>query len=283
MILVTGATGTVGSELVKQLKAAGAKFRVAVSSVTKAKKANAEGLEAAVLDYTDPNTFRYALQGVDKLFLLSPPGNTNLEEPLIEAAKKANVKHIVKLSVIGADSGATIFGREHGAMEKAILKSGVPYTFLRPNGFMQNYMNNFGASIKQQGSFFLAQGDSKYSVVDVKDIAAVAVKALTEPGHENKTYTITGPESLSNAQIAEKLSKVAGKKVTYVALTDEQMRAGMSQQGVPPVVIDALIDLMHFYVSGKASAVSQDVKKVTGRDATTFDQFAQENAAAFRE
>src|SRR5437763_10781549 len=152
MILVTGSTGTVGSELVKQLKTAGAKFRVAVSSLTKAKKANAEGLEAAVMDYTDPETFRYALQGVDKLFLLSPPGSTQVEAPLIEAARKSDVKHIVKLSVIGAESGATIFAREHAAMEKAILKSGIPYTFLRPNGFMQNYINQFATSIKAQGA-----------------------------------------------------------------------------------------------------------------------------------
>jgi len=282
MILVTGSTGTVGSELVRQLKAAGAKFRVAVSSLTKAKKANAEGLEAAVLDYTDPETFRYALQGVDKLFLLSPPGSTHVEAAVIEAARKADVKHIVKLSVIGAESGATIFAREHAAMEKEILKSGIPYTFLRCNAFMQNYINNFATSIKAQSAFYLAQGDSRCSVVDVKDIAAVAVKALTQPGHENKSYVITGPEALNNTQIAEKLSKAAGKKVNYVALTDEQMREGMTGQGVPPAIIDAMLDLMHFYISGKAAVVSPDVRKVAGREGTTFDQFAQENAAAFQ-
>src|SRR5947199_1040561 len=108
MVLVTGSTGTVGTELVKQLKATGAQFRVAVSSLTKAKKANAEGLEAAVMDYTDPETFRYALQGADKLFLLSPPGSTHVEAAVIEAARKADIKHIVKLSAIGAESGATI-------------------------------------------------------------------------------------------------------------------------------------------------------------------------------
>jgi len=282
MILVTGSTGTVGSELVKQLKATGTKFRVAVSSLTKAKKANSEGLEAAVMDYTDPETFRYALQGVDKLFLLSPPGSTQVEAPLIEAARKSDVKHIVKLSVIGAESGATIFAREHAAMEKVILQAGIPYTFLRPNGFMQNYVTNFGPSIKQQGTFYLAQGDSKYSMVDVKDIAAVAVKALIQPGYENRSYSITGPEALSNAQVAEKISKAVGKKVTYVAVPDEAMRKAMSEQGAPPAIIDALIDLMHFYISGKAAVVSPDVKRVTGRDPTTFDQFAQENAEAFQ-
>lgn len=282
MILVTGSTGTVGSEVVKQLQAKGAEFRVAVSSLTKAKMANAEGLQAAVLNYTDAQSFEYALKGIERLFLLSPPGATEMEAGLIEAAKKVDVRHIVKLSVIGADTGASIFGREHGAMEKVIKESGVAYTFLRPNGFMQNYLSNFGATIREQGAFYLAQGDSKYSVVDVVDIAAVAAKALTQAGHEGKAYTITGPEALSNTQIAEKLSKAIGKPVKYVAISDEQMRSAMQQQGAPQVMIDSLIDLMHFYVSGKGAVVSSDVEKVIKRPPRSFDQFAQENAEAFR-
>jgi uncharacterized protein YbjT (DUF2867 family) len=282
MILVTGSTGTVGSEVVKQLQEAGAPFRVAVSSLTKAKKANAEGLQAAVLNYTDPQSFEYALKGIERLFLLSPPGATEMEAGLIEAAKTVDVRHIVKLSAIAADTGATKFGREHGTMEKALKDSGIAYTFLRPNGFMQNYITNFGTMIKEQGAFYLAQGDSKYSVVDVRDIAAVAVKALTQAGHEGKAYAISGPEALSNTQIAEKLSTAIGKPVKYVAITDDQMRSAMQQQGAPPAIIDALIDLMHFYVAGKAAIVSQDVERVTKRPATSFDEFAKENAAAFQ-
>jgi uncharacterized protein YbjT (DUF2867 family) len=282
MILVTGSTGTVGSEVVKQLQAAGAQFRVAVSSLTKAKLANAEGLQAAVLNYTDPQSFEYALKGIERLFLLSPPGATELEAGLIDAAKKDDVRHIVKLSVIGADKGEMIFAREHGAMEKKIKESEVAYTFLRPNGFMQNYVSSFGNTIKEQGAFYLAQGDSKYSVVDVRDIAAVAVKALTQAGHEGKAYTITGPEALSNAQIAEKLTKAIGKPVKYVAISDDQMRGAMQQQGAPAALVDALIDLMHFYVAGKAAIVTNDVEKVTKRPATTFDEFAKENATAFQ-
>jgi uncharacterized protein YbjT (DUF2867 family) len=282
MILVTGSTGTVGSEVVKQLQEKGAEFRVAVSSLTKAKMANAQGLQAAVLNYTDPQSFEYALKGIERLFLLSPPGATELEAGLIAAAKKVDVRHIVKLSVIGADTGASIFGREHGAMEKVIKDSGVAYTFLRPNGFMQNYLSNFGATIKEQGAFYLAQSDSKYSVVDVKDIAAVAAKALTQAGHEGKAYVITGPEALSNAQIAEKLSKAIGKPVKYVAISDDQMRSAMQEQGAPQVMIDSLIDLMHFYVSGKGAVLSGDVEKVIKRPPTSFDDFAKENAEAFQ-
>jgi uncharacterized protein YbjT (DUF2867 family) len=267
---------------VKQLKEAGAPFRVAVSSLTKAKKANAEGLQAAVLNYTDPQSFEYALKGIERLFLLSPPGATEMEAGLIDAAQKVDVRHIVKLSVIGADTGATILAKEHAAMEKLIQRSEVAYTFLRPNGFMQNYITSFGATIKTQGAFYLAQGDSKYSMVDVRDIAAVAVKALTQAGHEGKAYTITGPEALSNSDVAEKLSKVTGKKISYVAIKDDDMRNALQQQGVPSAMIEALIDLMHYYISGKAAPVSPAVEKVLKRPPTSFDQFAKDHAAAFQ-
>jgi uncharacterized protein YbjT (DUF2867 family) len=239
-------------------------------------------LKAAVLNYTDPQSFEYVLKGIERLFLLSPPGATEMEAGLIEAAKNFGVRHIVKLSVIGAATGDTIFAREHRAMEKLVEQSEVAYTFLRPNGFMQNYITSYGASIKEQGAFYLAQGDSKYSMVDVRDIAAVAVKALTQAGHEGKAYTITGPEALSNAQVAEKISTAIGKPVKYVAITDDQMRGAMQQQGVPPAMLDALVDLMHYYISGKAAPVSSDIKKAIGREATSFDQFAKENAAAFQ-
>ena len=282
MILVIGATGTVGSEVVKQLNEAGAEFKIGVSSLTKAKKANAEGVKAAVLDYTDPQTFQYALAGIDKLFLLSPPGATHLEAGLIDAAKNAGVKHIVKLSVIGAEGEGFIFAREHRLAEKLIIHSGVPYTFLRPNGFMQNYITNFSQSIQQQSAFYLSQGESKFSMVDVRDIAAVAVKALTQPGHGNKAYTITGPEALNNTQVAEKISKVAGKKVSYVAISDDDMRNAMQQQGTPPTIVEGLVDLMHYYIAGKAEEVSPDVERVLGRKPISFDQFAQDNAAAFK-
>ena len=282
MILVIGATGTVGSEVVKQLNEAGAEFKIGVSSLTKAKKANAEGVKAAVLDYTDPQTFQYALAGIDKLFLLSPPGATHLEAGLIDAAKNAGVKHIVKLSVIGAEGEGFIFAREHRLAEKLIIHSGVPYTFLRPNGFMQNYITNFSQSIQQQSAFYLSQGESKFSMVDVRDIAAVAVKALTQPGHGNKAYTITGPEALNNTQVAEKISKVAGKKVSYVAISDDDMRNAMQQQGTPPTIVEGLVDLMHYYIAGKAEEVSPDVERVLGRKPISFDQFARDNAVAFK-
>jgi uncharacterized protein YbjT (DUF2867 family) len=276
MILVTGATGTVGSEVVKQLQRANAKFKIAQRAK---EKASSQSADSVLFDYDDPSTFAPALKGIDKLFLLSPPGRTPLEPRVIDAAHKAGLKHVVKLSVYGADGEDYIFAREHRAAEKKIESSGIAYTFLRPNGFMQNYVGNFGATIKSQGAFYLPAADSRCSVVDVRDIAAVAAAALTKPGHDGKIYTITGPEALSNSEIAGKLSRAVGKEIKYVAISDNDFRKALA--GAPEGVVTALLDLMHYYISGKAARVTNDIERVTGKKPITFDQFALDFKSSF--
>jgi uncharacterized protein YbjT (DUF2867 family) len=277
MILVTGATGTVGSELVKQLKASGAPFKITTSSPEKVDKVKSEVL----FDYTRPETFASALQGVDTLFVLSPPGLIELQAGLIDAAKKAGVSHIVKLSAIGADREDFIFGREHRDVEKHVEASGIHYTFLRCNSFMQNFANDYGQSISSQGAFFLPQAEARVSHVDVRDIAAVATKALAEPSDANRIYTLTGPESLSNFDIAAKLSAALGREVAYVPVTDDDMRKAMKEAGAPGAIIEALVDLMRHYREGKAALVTDDVERVTGRKPISFDHFARDYAPAF--
>jgi uncharacterized protein YbjT (DUF2867 family) len=281
MVLITGATGTVGRELVKQLHAAKAQFRVALQSPQKVARAKSEGEDATILDYETPQTFGPALDGIEKLFLLSPPGRTALEAPLIDAAKKTGVKHLVKLSVYGAPGEDFLFGREHRAMEKKIEASGVPYTFVRPNGFMQNYVSNFGATIKQQGAFYLPARDSRYSMIDVRDIAAVSVAVLTSNSHVGRAYTLTGPEALGNSEVAGKLSHAMGKEVKYVAISDDDFRQAVGSAGVPAAMSEAVLDLMHYYISGKAARVTNDVEKVIGRKPNSFDQFARDHVQAF--
>jgi uncharacterized protein YbjT (DUF2867 family) len=282
MILVTGATGTIGSELVKQLKASGAPFKVAVSSQEKVEKAKAKGLDATLFDYTRPETLAPALQGVDTLFILSPPGLCPLEKTLVDVAKPAGIKHIVKLSVAHADREDYIFGREHRAMERCIEASGIPYTFLRANSFMQNFVNEYGESIRAQGAFFLPQADARVAHVDVRDIATIATKALAEPSRANRIYTLTGPESLSNFDIAAKLSTALGRDVTYVPVTDEEMRKAMKGAGVPDALIEGVVDLMRYYREGKAEEVTDDVERITGRKPISFDHFARDYASALK-
>jgi uncharacterized protein YbjT (DUF2867 family) len=280
MILVTGAGGTVGSEVVKELQQGGAVFRAAFHSQAKADAARAKGIDAVVIDYERPETLDAAFAGIEKLFLLSS-SNAEQELAAIDAAKRTGVKHIVKLSVIGAAAESYSFGKIHRRAEKAIEESGIAWTFLRPNGFMDNMHNYMGGSIRGQGAFYGSTGDTKIAHVDVRDIAAVAAKALTGPGHEGKSYTLTGPEGLTYGEIASKLSAASGRTINYVNVGDEDIKAGMTGSGAPEAYADAFVDLQRFYRTGEAGQVSGDVKKVTGRDPIAFDQYAKDHASQF--
>lgn len=284
MILVTGAGGTVGSEVLKQLRQRGAVVRAGFHSPKKAEQARAQGVDAVVLDFADRASIAAALKGVDKVFLLgaTAPNQSELEINVVDEACKAGVGHIVKLSVLEAPGEKVTFARWHRAVEKEIERSGLAYTFLRPNSFMQNFATYYADTIKSQGAFYLPSGDARVSHVDVRDIAAVAVEALTRPGHEGKAYELTGPEALSNAEVAQKLSAALGTPVKYVDVPPEAFKQGALASGIPEYYADALLDLERFYIEGGAQHITQDVEKVTGRKPRNFDDFAREHAAAFR-
>jgi uncharacterized protein YbjT (DUF2867 family) len=209
MICVTGASGTVRSELIKELESVKAPFRAAYFSKKKAEAARAKGIDAVIIDYNRPEMLREAFQGCDKLFLLGPNAlnQTQLELNAVEAAKAVGVRHIVKQSVLGANEEAFSLALVHRPDEKAIESNGIEWTLLRPNSFMQNVVTFMGETIKAEAAFYSASGEAKISHVDVRDIAAVAVKALTEPTHAGKTYTLTGPEALTYDELANELSK----------------------------------------------------------------------------
>lgn len=147
---------------------------------------------------------------------------------------------------------------------------------------MQNTLTYYLGTIKSEGAFYLPTKDSKNSVIDVRDIAAVAVKALTASGHENKVYELTGPEALSHEQIAQKLSAAVGKQIKYVDISPAAFKEGAVAAGIPDWYADALVDVYQLYVGGGAQQVTKDVERVTGKKARGFDQFAREHAAAFR-
>ena len=284
MICVTGAGGTVGSEVVKQLESAKAPFRAAYFSKEKAEAARARGIDAVIIDYDRPETLRAAFQGCDKLFLLGPNdlNQTQLEINAVEAAKAVGVSHIVKQSVMGADEEAFVLAKVHRPVEKAIESSGLAWTFLRPNSFMQNVLTFMGETIKAEAAFYSASGEAKISHVDVRDIAAVAVKALTEPNHEGKAYTLTGPEALTYDELASELSKVLGRSISHISLSPSDLKNGMLAQGMPEEIADRMLDLERYYREDQASRITNDIQQVTGRDPKPFAQYAGECASSLQ-
>jgi uncharacterized protein YbjT (DUF2867 family) len=280
MILVTGASGNIGSELIKELGRRGERFRAAYTTKEKAEKARAATMEPVVADFGQPETLAAALTGVDRVFLLS--ANPPSESAVVRAAKGAGVRRIVKLSVYDAPAESFGFGKAHRAVEKEIEASGMDYTFLRPNGFMQNLANQQAASIKAQGAFYFPAADTRISHVDVRDIARVAATVLTGTGHSGKAYELTGPEALTYADMAATLTRVLGRPVKYVAISDDDFRKALGGSGTPAPVVEALVDLFAFYKRGGAARISGDIETVTSRKAISFEQYARENTAAFR-
>jgi uncharacterized protein YbjT (DUF2867 family) len=282
-ILVTGSTGTVGSEVVKQLAATGAAIRAAVQLTSNTETIRQAGAEPFVMNFADAESVRAALEGVEKAFLLTPviQDQTGVTAGFVAAAKEAGLQHIVKLSVLGVDSDSDfLLGKQHRQSERDIADSGIAFTFLRPNFFMQNFLGQ--TSIKAQGAFYDSSGDARASHVDVRDIAAIAVAALTESGHESKIYEITGPQALSNFEIADILSSVTGKKIAYVPVSDDDARQGMKAAGMPEWLIEALIELIQIKRAGNAQTISTDVEPLLGRRPIAFEQFARDHVEAFK-
>lgn len=281
MICVTGAGGTVGSEVVRQLQDAGVPMRAAYFTKAKADSARAGGIDSFVIDYGDPDSLRDAFTGCDRLFLLGPnlPNQAELEINAVNAAKAAGVKHIVKLSVMNADREEYEFGKVHREVEKAIEASGLDWTFLRPNSFMQNAVTYMAGTIRSDSAIFSAAEDAKISHVNVRDIAAVAVKALTESGHERRAYTLNGPEALTYDEIAAELSAAIGRPINHVRITPADMKGAILSQGAPEIFADRLLDLERYYRDGKAAGSSSDIQPVTGRDPIRFADFARDTAA----
>jgi len=294
-ILVTGATGTVGSEVVKQLALSSSSIdkkiiRAGVHSLNKVDKLKQYKLvEIVNMDYYKSETITTALQNIDKLFWLTPLtlNTTQISSNLVKEAQKTDIKHIVKLSVMGADfETATTIARLHRQEEKIIEESGIPYTFLRPVGFMQNFINFFGQTIKNQNAFYLPAGDGKVSFVDVRDIAAVAVKTLVANDNDNqhigKAYGITGDELLTYKQAAEIISKELGKKINYVNISDDDARKAMKGIGIEDWLIDGMMELYSIIKDGHAEQITNTVEQILGKKPGSFSQFAKEYAEFFR-
>jgi len=281
MICVTGASGTLSSEIIRQLESAKAPFRGAYFSSQKAEAARARGIEAVIIDYDRPETLRAGFQGCERLFLLGPnaPNQSELERNAVEAAKAAGVRHIVKQSVLGAGEESFSLAKVHRLVEKAVESSGLAWTFLRPNSFMQNAVTFMGETIRAEAAFYSASGQAKISHVDVRDIAAVAVKVLTGADYDGKAYTLSGPEALTYDELAGEMSKALGRPISHINLSPSDLKGGMLAAGLPEAVADRLLDLERFYREDGASSITNDIEQVTGREARRFADYVRETAA----
>ena len=284
MILVVGGTGTIGSEVVRLLKAENAPFRALVRDPAKADALKAQGVETVAGDLRRRETLPDALQGIDKVFVVTPLvlDQVQMRAALIAAAKTAGVRHVVMSTGIGAAPDAPVqIGRWHGENQKQLRSSGMAWTFVQPGFFMQNLLM-YREAIRDKGEFYMPLGDGKVGWIDARDIAAVAAKALTEPGHENQVYPVTGPEALSGAELAAILTDVSGHLVNYVPISLDQARQGMTAMGMPDLLADAMNELYALAPAGHLAGVLDTVEKVAGRPARLFRQFAEDYAAAFK-
>jgi uncharacterized protein YbjT (DUF2867 family) len=279
MILLTGATGTVGRATAAALTAAGVPFRVAARTPL---KAEALGMAAVEMDWDRPETLGAAFAGADKLFLLTPVSERQAEYVAAAAlaAKQQGIRHIVRLSVIDAEvEPGYAMGRVHRAGERSIEASGIPWTFLRAGSFAQNFVNYYGVDPYKSVPVYLPHGPGGASWVDARDVGEVAAKALTESGHEGKAYVLTGGEAVATADAIALLGEALGRQYEYIDVPEQAAREAMRAHGAPPWIVDALAELNALIRANQHNYVSPAVRQLLGRPPRSFRTYADDLAA----
>jgi uncharacterized protein YbjT (DUF2867 family) len=286
-ILVTGATGLTGSEIVRRLSATGVSVRVLVRDISKTNAQSFNILPNVKVfegDMAKSETLTAALTGTDKAMLISSSNEhmADVQSNFIGCAKKAGVKHIVKLSGIIANIKSPFrFARMHAEIENKLEASGISFTHLRAGEFMQSYFRQVPL-ILNKDSIILPMEDQKIASIDIADIAEVAVKVLTGSGHEGKVYPITGPEALTMNEVAEKFSAVLGRKIIYINIAPSDAKRNQLAAGVPQYTADALEELFAERRKGRESQVYNTMEEVFGLKPTSFEEFIVRNLPVFK-
>lgn len=272
-VLVTGATGNVGRAVAQHLVAAG---QPVVSAVRAGSGGSvAAGSEARVFDFESPAGWSAAFAGVDRLFLLRPPALSDVKRflfPLIDRALEAGIRHIVFLSLQGVQFNTAT---PHHAVEAYLTSRSAPFTFLRPNFFMQNLSTTYRDDIRQRGEIFVPAGRARTAFVDTDDVGRVAARVLTEPGHLRKAYTLSGEQSLDYYGVARLLTSTLGYPVRYAAPTPAEYVERLTEQGASADFI-AVQKMIYRVVRMNVSAFpNRTIRRLTGAPATTFARFAE--------
>ncbi len=284
-IVVTGATGNVGSILIPKLIAMGATVRALVRDESKAQGLRDQGVEVVSGDLDKPETLEAAFSGVDKVFLITAPNPNQVTQArnAIAAAKRAGSPHIVRLSAGAFNTTAhspSRVTRPHAEIDAELKASGLPYTLLKPHNFMQNTLM-LAQTVASDGAVYIPMKQGKLGMIDVRDIVDVAAKVLAEDGHEGKTYALTGPASISYHDVAAGLSKALGKEVKYVDVPLEAAREAMVGMGLPDWIVGALTEYNNAFSEGSGDFTTNDFEEITGHPARSYETFAHDFAQAF--
>ncbi|WP_190086432.1 NmrA family NAD(P)-binding protein [Streptomyces longisporoflavus] len=289
MILITGATGAIGRSLAGQLRQAGAAFRALVRDEAKGR---AMGCDFVVGDFDDPNSIIAALDGADRLFLNSAGAQpVDGEQPMIrqqktviDAAREAGITHVVKVSVWHARQGAKLSQGAHGEIEEYLQASGLAWSLLQPAGFMQNFLTP--EAFTSDGNLISSYGSTPVAHIDCHDIAACATVLLAGPLAgplaQEKAFVLTGPEALTDAEVADKVSSALGRPVGRAELPPDSLAAAMRSQGLPPRFADDIAFLVKEVAAGSQATITTTVRDITGRPARTFDDFLAANLQSLR-
>lgn len=284
IITVIGSTGTIGHELVNLLSDSGAAVRAVLRDFKRARKL--PGVTWLQADVSDPTLLEATLAGTDRLFVLTGnhPGFGKTQIEVIKAAERLGVKHVVKLSALGATPRTkSPLAYEHWEAEQALEESSMSWTILRPHAFMQNWLGEVAETVRQEEAIYAAVGDGKVPFIDARDIAAVAAEALLHPEkHHGKKYVLTSGKAVGFDELAEALSNATGKEVVYKSLSMDDMRARMEKQGISTKMIDSYLALAAYQKAGGATArVSPDVAEVLGREPRSVVDFANDYREEF--
>ena len=283
MIVVTGATGNAGSEVVRALTARGGRVRAFVRDPGKARHKLGENVELAVGDFADPRSVRAALEGADALLLscADDPRRVGWEMAAIDTAVAAGVRRIVKLSAATAEPGSPVaFWDWHGQVEGHLRACGAGWDILRSGWYMSNLLAA-ASRVAAEGRLYAPAGEARIAMIDPRDVGEAAAAALTSPGHEGQTYLLTGPRAITYAEVAAALSAATGSRVEFVDVPGDAAYQAMIHDGMPGFVAEQIVAMFGRLRQGAAAQVSPAVEMLTGRAPRDFASFAVDHAPLF--
>jgi uncharacterized protein YbjT (DUF2867 family) len=282
-VLVTGATGNVGSRVIQQLRRRGVPVRAFVRDAGRASASLGPDVDLAVGDFADPASIRAALDGVDVLFLACAniPPQVGYEGNVIDAAAQAGVRRLVKLSALGAEVGSRVaYWDWHAQIERHLHASGVPWVVLRPRFYMSNLLGSV-ETIRSAGAIFAPAEGVKLPMIDPLDVAATAAVVLRDDGHEGRTYELTGPESITFHDVAARLSEVTGQPVRFVPVPDAAALEGLVKAGMPAWMAENLVTVFGMLREDSSAQVTDAVHALTGQQPRHLAEFLVDHAAVF--